>query len=660
MRTRMASCPDSFNRRYFMKKYAKQIIALLLIVCTVISVAMPTVFANGAEGAGNEPQGQNTTEPVVYQFYKQEWANKKVRDEAAGIKAAYDEGSLNWRYEAANTANQFKPTGSNEFLSAIDSLQYFTSISNSRTTCFIAFRIKSPGAGQYDLTLTHGGRSNGVTNGLVYFVDAAVIDAALGENAKAYADAMADPYVSVDGAYAAFSSAIVSAIADKTAAINVNFYAESYTKGMTAQGSFIFEADKEYVAVFVAGKDPNKDSGSILLNSLTAAYSAEQPEVTEPTEATEPTLPAEGTVKYEFYTQAWAGKKVRDESPAISAAYAAGTGNWRIEAPEAAYQFRPAGSNTFLAAYESMRYFTSVTNYKRTRYISVRIQSPGEGKYDLTFTHGAGPSGVKNDNIYIVDAALIDAALGEHAKTYADAMAADLYVSTEGAYDAYYAAITDAIAGKTPAIVANYYAEADTKGVKAEGSFVFGTSKEYVVVFEAGADSEKDTGDLYLSSLTAVYSEEQPEVVISEDYIFYKESLKGKSVREEAARLKAEFDAGTGNWRVEAADVPGQFRLPTDAASGGKTGQNRFEGDTKALQYYTGSTTYKRTRFIALRIQSPGEGVFDLTLTHGANTSGAERGSVYIVDADVIDAALGANAEVYAEALAQDMFQGGV
>ena len=628
-----------------MKKYTKQILALLLAICALVTYAMPAVFATGNTGAGEAAEAQ----PVVYDFYGNR-GNTAFREEAAGIKAAYDAGTLNWRYEAANTAYQFKPGGSNEFLTSVDSLQYYTSTSTAKATSFIAMRIQSPGAGKYDLTLTHGGRSNGFRNAKVYILDAAAIDAALGANAKTYADAMADPYTAGTDVYTAFNTAVVDALTDATAVMDVNYRTDAYTKGLTAEGSFVFKAEKEYVVVFATGIDPESSVGSILINSLTATYSAEQP-------APEETLPEEDLITYDFYGNR-GNVAFRGEAAGIKAAYEAGTSNWRYEAANTAYQFKPGGSNEYLSSVDSLQYFTSTSTYKTTCFIAFRIQSPGAGKYDLTLTHGGRSNGVKNGLVYFVDAAVIDAALGANAKAYADAMA-DPYTAGTEAYTDFYNAITDAITGKTAAINVNYYAATYTKGMTAEGSFVFEADKEYVAVFVAGSDPDADTGSILINSLTAAYSAEQPEIVISEDYIFYTNALKNQSVRENVAGIKAAFDAGTSNWRIEITDNPYQFRLPSDPAGNGGSGANSFESVTASLKYYTGSSVSARTSYLAVRIKSPGAGNFDLTLTHGADKSGAERGNVYIVDADQLDAALGGKASAYGEALAQDLFQDG-
>ena len=107
-------------------------------------------------------------EPVVYSFYQDAWKNTKMREQIPGIKEAYDNGESNWRYEIANSGYQFRmegdanntaanKTGSNVFGGGTRSMTYAT-IANT----WIAVRFQSPGAGRYDLTLTHGALSNGV------------------------------------------------------------------------------------------------------------------------------------------------------------------------------------------------------------------------------------------------------------------------------------------------------------------------------------------------------------------------------------------------------------------------------------------------------------------------------------------------------------------
>ncbi len=611
-------------------KHMKKMLALLLALCTLVSMAMPTVFATGTAGedtAGGAQTVTPTPETVVYEFYKADWANKYFRDEAAGIKAAYDNGSLNWRYEAANSAYQFRPGGSNEFLSSVDSLQYYTSTSNSKSTCFIALRIQSPGAGKYDLTLTHGGRSNGITNGLVYFVDAALIDAALGDNAEAYANAMADPYVSVDGAYTAYYNAITDAITGKTAAINVNYYAAAYTKGLTAQGSFVFEADKEYVAVFVAGQDPNAGAGSILLTSLTASYSEEQPEIVI-------------SEDYIFYTNNRKNQPVRTEAAAIKAAYDAGSLNWRIEAADSTYQFRlpddPAGNggggaNSFEDATASLKYYTGTTS-SRTVYIAVRIKSPGAGWFDLTLTHGADKSGAERGNVYIVDADFIDGELGEDAESYADALAQDLFqggVMDSGIYSLFQAAVTKAVKGNKAAIKdVNYYNNGSKTGLTATGRFAFEAEKEYVVIFTSNV-AGPTAGSIFVSALNATYSENQSDEPVEPEgpqepqytdgvYDFYEGRFSGVNLAEGVEDLAEKFENNVLNWKYET------------FGGGLNIAKASYFGNMQSLKVVAAKDWW-----LAMRIKAPAQdGNYSVKMTHGAQGEGAPSGSIYIIPGD--------------------------
>ena len=143
-----------------MKNQWKRLLALLLIVCTLVSIAMPTVFATGAEGTVPEGEqgvtGEGATgeqpevpETVVYQFYTEELgrAYTKLLDQAPAIKDAFDEGTGNWRFETADSSYQFRTNGGgNKFRADYASLMYTTGASNATNTRFFALRLKSPGA----------------------------------------------------------------------------------------------------------------------------------------------------------------------------------------------------------------------------------------------------------------------------------------------------------------------------------------------------------------------------------------------------------------------------------------------------------------------------------------------------------------------------------
>ena len=144
-----------------------------------------------------------------------------------------------------------------------------------------------------------------------------------------------------------------------------------------------------------------------------------------------------------------------------------------------------------------------------------------------------------------------------------------------------------------------------------------------------------------ISALTATYSEDQDEPVEPSIYRFYNDAWQGTMISAQTAGIKAAFDAGTLNWRYEAAHSGYQFNR-----------NNKFASGLKSMEYVTG-----RGGWIAVRIQSPGEGKFDLTLTHGAYANGAAKGDVYIIPASAVDEALGEDSAAYAEAMSADPYQ---
>ena len=647
-----------------MKKHTKQMLALFMAICTLASVAMPTVFATGGDGgSGDGGQGNGTPVSSVYQFADAAMNGKFLVNETAAIKSAYDEGDGNWRYEAASSVYQFRlkdkhgatSNGNNKYEGG--SLQFI-----GGNNAWYALRLKSPGEGKFSLTLTNAIAADGAEVQW-YLLKASAIDAVVGENAAAYAQEMsADPYLagSTDG-FTAYKNAIAEAIKNAAPVMEMDTKAKTW-----AEGSYTFEAEAEYVLVF---KMLGTGSMRLLLNDLTATKIVEE---------------AEESVDYTFYTDALAGKFVRNEIAGLYSAYNAKTSNWRYEAADVPGQFRLAtdegqtknGNNRFESNTASLQYYTSASSGSWQRFFAVRIQSPGTGKYDLTFTHGQNTAGAEKGSVYILDAAIVDAGLGENAKAYADALAADPFqngVYKEGVYAAYHTLIKSLVKDSEAVITdINYYADRATAGHTAEGQFDFVAGKEYVVIFTSDVGGPS-AGCLYISNLNAAYAEDQeeptepteatePSVPDEEEastlYEFYNDSLAGKFVRNEIPGIKSAYDAKTSNWRFEAADTPGQFRLATDEGQT-KNGNNRFESNTASLQYYT-SAGGSWTRFIAVRIQSPGTGKYDLTFTHGQNAAGAEKGSVYIVDAAVVDAGLGENAKAYADALAADPYQNGV
>ena len=627
-----------------MKKSTKQILALLLAVCTLVSIAMPTVFATGAEGAGDEGTGTTGTEqPVLYEFYTAELGSvyKKFVEQAPAIKDAYDNGTGNWRFEAANDNWQFRSAGSNKFNKDVGALVYTTAASNGTTTRFFALRLKSPGEGKFDLTFNHGMSStHGAKKGSVYIVDAAVIDAALGENAESYADALsADIYNSTE-AFSACKTAVTEAIKNQTAVMTVD-----YSVTTPAQGSYTFAEGKEYVVVFTPDQ-AGTSSANLYLVSLLAEKSAEQPE--EPAELIQWSADfvadtAAAGITYGSGNRYWSDGNVKTN---LDNAYE--TNGWTY--------YKSSTGTTIWTTYPPRFYDTGLGMYPNAtgsiKVAALKFVAPGTGDFLL----GVTPHVIS--------------------KAEERAEKAGAYILPMADYDKWtlpsYSTVDSRVQLDATQLAAEEKVEATVPAALIEG-------QEYILVFYVyDTDNANVHADYTGFSLRQVETEAPTEPTEPSEstepsdptepsepqgsgdegirYEFYTDDRANAKVRELSPAIAAAYKNGTGNWRYEAADSSWQFRLAGESDQ--KNGTNVFNPVYKSMQYVTAASNTANTRFIAVRIQSPGAGVYDLTLTHGASQSGAIKGSVYIVDAAVIDEALGENADTYADTIAQDIYQG--
>lgn len=140
------------------------------------------------------------------------------------------------------------------------------------------------------------------------------------------------------------------------------------------------------------------------------------------------------------------------------------------------------------------------------------------------------------------------------------------------------------------------------------------------------------------------------------DHNIYTTELASTRLRESAAGIKEAYDAGTCNWRYEAASSGYQFRLATDDGQT-SNGNNSFQYGTQSLQYVSAASTDGNKCWIAIRIKSPAAGKHNISFIHGVNSNGANAGSVYIIPAAVIDEKLGDNAATYAQEMSDNPYQ---
>ena len=549
-----------------MKSTTKKVLALLLVICTLVSVTMPTVFANSNAAAENSEPPSTSTEapaPVVYQFYISELANQKLYGSAAGIKASYDAGERNWRYEGTNYAYQMQANKTNGFASGTQSLEYLGSKGK-----WIAVRIQSPGAGKYDLTYVHGAKNQGAKKGSLYIVKASVIDEALGENAATYAENIAaDPYTANGtDAYTQVTAAIEAAIASQESVIDSDYSATSATIGVTDTGSFVFEADTEYVLVFKAIETMEGTSTArLLLSSLTATYAEDQSgdDVQGGEDTREP-------VSYQFADINLKNELLLNLTAGFKAAYDAGTQNWRYEAASTVYQFRDQTVHEGISGTGSNKYFGENLQFTgaKKQWLAFRLKSPGAGKYALTMTNGTYSNGATVD-IYFLKASIVDEALGENAAEYAEIMSQEPYLAgTTPAYSAITAAISAAIANAQADMTAEF-----VNGTATPCEYTFEADTEYIMVLNiTGPDG---SARILMNNLTATpvadsgeepedpenpenpenpEEPEEPEDPIYTEGVYdcYLGKQYGATLADSMETIAAKYDAGVLNWKYEA------------------------------------------------------------------------------------------------------------
>jgi len=565
-----------------MRKYTKQVLALLMALSTLVSVAMPTVFATGEGGEDNEP-----AESVVYQFGNAAYNDQSFTLHTAAIKDAYEAGTSNWRFESASHATQFRVLGTHEGVTEngenkyVDSnLQYYGGENE-----WFAVRLQSPGAGRYDLTLATGTSSSGAETN-VYFLTAADVDAAVGENAASYAEAINDDPYLANGtdAFTAYQTAITGLLANAAPIMEVNF-----TSATQTTAAFTFEADTEYVMVV---KLTIEDSKHILLNSLTATPATG--EDSEGGEGGDPgQVPETPNALYDFYQGKDAGASFAEGIDSIAEMYKAGTLNWMYESFGGNLELYNA---KYSDATKSMEVIA-----EKDWWLAMRIKAPSvDGAYDIKMTHGAGGNGATAGSIYVIPG---DTAAEDIAKTMRKTGAV---MTTDWFYGQ---ATTDTIGDR----------------VTTTGNVSLKADQEYIVVFQP---TEKST-----LSDSAYFWLGQLQLTRTGDYVENEDSNK-----DDGSILYEFYD-----W-----DHPGEYLFHTSKDNladeiaqkyaDGKlnwchvksNGSATFASGTPYLDVTVGETQY-----FCLKIKAPGTGTYEITYNHYAikSTTAGRRGSVFIIPA---------------------------
>ena len=321
-----------------MKHTLKKVLALALAACTVFGLLVPAVFA-----------GETTETPdVVYDFMQYDTGDSRasLASKIEDLNTRYTDANdpLNWKFEKASgtvvDANGIPKDPNVSFTIP----QYFRIMSTQGD--WFAIRIKSPGAGDYKLSLNLALFSNGAKESNVYILPGETTD-------------------------------IADGMTEDTLVGTVSYYsdAEGYTLSKASVGTWTFEADKEYIVVLDATA---KQVRAYMYLAQIELYKA-----------------AGDT--YQFFRSEYTTKNgLNARKEEIDQRYAEGDLNWKYEASgdksvaDAVAGTAAATNAMFDAGSESLQLRTAVGGW-----VAFRVRVAEAAKYELNYTHAQHIYGAK-------------------------------------------------------------------------------------------------------------------------------------------------------------------------------------------------------------------------------------------------------------------------
>ncbi len=398
-------------------KNMKRMIAMVLVLCSVMSFVPSMAIAVGDGSGGADPV------TVTYDFELEKttltttsggsFANNNLPGAAVSgaIAGYYDSGELNWKYDSNNhqsfktdstTVSEMMYFGGNGSGNAWKGLRVGVKVTGGSNGQYpighwMALNIKVPTAGKYDLTLNHQLRADGTTAGKVYLLEGTYADTAAIE--------------------AAMTASNLQATVDFS---KTNFTYEDKT---TALGEATLKAG-EYTIVFHATADRTGGAGCYFyLRNLVA-------ELKEESQNTPLT-----NVSYDFslaninavsggtgYTNKYFYNSNIPYAD-IDAMYDASTLNWKIAASNASllvggdvtkaesYLSYGNGSSTWTGLRLAMRLTKSdsTTPYTAGHWFAFNLKGPGAGTYEATLNYQTRSEGNRDVKVYLIPGALTDA-----------------------------------------------------------------------------------------------------------------------------------------------------------------------------------------------------------------------------------------------------------
>lgn len=202
--------------------------------------------------------------------------NAQLGLNATQIKADYEDPAKawDWRLETSTFLGQFKSGGNNKFNTSLknpkQTIRLLQTASTASVNSFFALRVKSPGTGNFKVSLIHGANTDGVDDLGVYVIPASVVEGAVADAGYSYStlatgiaanfslngDVKAEPFAPVNDAINAVlknpESAYSQAVVAHASCDAVTHTTASYTGNnlVTEGGVISCTAEEEYVVVF--------------------------------------------------------------------------------------------------------------------------------------------------------------------------------------------------------------------------------------------------------------------------------------------------------------------------------------------------------------------------------------------------------------------------
>lgn len=582
-----------------MKNTFKRIAAFALILCMLLSVVPAVALAEETDSTSVKYDFRlnqtdltffytNTNENVGYASINIAEVSNKGRDSRVALAEYYANGDINWKYHevsesVAKNANFTIAANNEDGTPKVDYGAYIRGRDASGAHVagsYFAVMIKSPGTGDYKLTLNYYKTKTAAPKGSVYVMPAGVTD--------------------IPGAMEYYAP-VGSFTNDSTAT--------SFTSTDAEMGTVSMKAGKDYLLVFTMDEVNASGNSYLYIGDVTLDLQA----------PAEP-VPALDTISYNFELNNIASDfaSIKDKnltSTTVEALYDAKAINWNYHSANDKSNIKPAGAATYPGVY--MTGYAGSTNYALNQWFAVTVRSPGAGNFKMTMNVWDSKYGAHSASVYLLPVGVAD---------IASALTPENKIGT-----------FDCESNST-----TFTADTVTMDVEigdaAEYLLVFTNDKEnqyntssrstlYVnsITLDRIVSMDEITYDFGLGNRGETYGDNVP--------------FSGRDLGTSAAGKTAvaeRYTAGTLNWKyVNGGNLSDTGTVTKWNFAFGATDVN-YGLSIKSYDHSAGS-------YFVTTIKSPGYGDYTLTLDYNTHNTGASEARIYILPVNTADIAAAIN-----------------